>query len=398
MPLYKFKVVDQSGAFSEVALDESSKDDALSRLRGRKLVPVSFIGEGGNTGKGALFTRAPFSLEDFTESLSMLLDAGISLDKSLAIIEETMEKEEARLFVADMRQGLHEGKKFSELIHDRSSFFPKIYKNLVEVGEESGALPMVLQRLQEYLQQKKEMRSYLLSASIYPLIISLISFSVVIFMLAYIVPQFAQTFAKANKKPSGLAAMLFDFSFFIKDNGTILLVLFVSLVGLLIYFFKGKRYKYQRDKLLLSLPLLKRLVIISDLSSYFRTLGILVGNGVHLLKSVQVSERVINNELIAKELAEVPGKLRRGSPLSTTLDEIAYIPLQVTKMLAVGEETGRLDEMMKRISERYEKELKQVIKNILSAFEPLVIIFLGVIIGGIVIVMFLAISDLTTLT
>jgi len=178
----------------------------------------------------------------------------------------------------------------------------------------------------------------------------------------------------------------------------LLLLGLMAFVGAIIYFFRSNRFVEKRDRLLLSLPLVNRLILISNLSTYFRTLGILLGNGVHLLRGVQIAERVLGNSIIREELSEVGGQLKRGSHLSDILDQVNSVPREVTKMLGVGEKTGKLDQMMDKISTLYEKQLKQVIKNLLSAFEPLIIVFLGVAIGGIVIIMFLAISDLTTLS
>ena len=123
-----------------------------------------------------------------------------------------------------------------------------------------------------------------------------------------------------------------------------------------------------------------------------------MSNGVHLLRGVQIAERVLGNSVIRNELSDVGSQLKRGSHLSDILDQVNSVPKEVSKMLGVGEKTGKLNQMMEKISNLYEKQLKQVIKNLLSAFEPLIIVFLGVVIGGIVIVMFLAISDLTTLS
>ena len=164
MPLYRFKVADAAGAVSETVIEGENQNSALRRLKSRKLTPISFLGEGeAQKSQTKLFSKNSFSAVQFTDRLVPLLDAGIPLEKSLGIIEETMENPAAQDLVRNMRQGLHEGRKFSQLIGDRGRMFPRIYKNLVEVGEEAGALTTVLRQMREHLNEKREMQSYLKS-------------------------------------------------------------------------------------------------------------------------------------------------------------------------------------------------------------------------------------------
>ena len=396
MPLHRFKVLDSSGAQQEVSIDAQSRDSALGRLRSQQMTYLAYLGE-GQKGKARFSSSKGIKLEDFTENLSSLLKAGVTLERSLEIIEESLENEHGRAFVGHLRQGLHEGQKFSVLVGDRPEFFPKIYTHLVMVGEESGTLSAVLERLHIYLQEKKETRSYVISASVYPLIVGFISLSVLVFMLAFIVPQFAQTFAKAKTEPSGLAAILFDVAFFLKDNFAMLGVSTLLALAAFIYFLKSENLKEIKDQLFLKIPFLRKFIVTAELSTFFRTLGIMIGNGVHMLKAVQISEKVINNSQIRQDFSQLPAQLRQGKSLSSALSSIDYISGTTGKMFTVGEETGKIDEMVERVAEAYEKSLKQTIKNFLSAFEPLVMIFLGGSVGFIVITMFLAISDLTNL-
>ena len=396
MPLHRFKVLDASGSQQEVAIDAQSRDTALGRLRSQQMTYLAYLGEGQKT-RASFSSSKGIKLEEFTENLSSLLKAGVTLERSLEIIEESLEHEQGKSFVGHLRRGLHEGQKFSTLVGDRPEFFPKIYTHLVMVGEESGTLSAVLERLHIYLQEKKETRSFVISASVYPLIVGFISLSVLVFMLAFIVPQFAQTFAKAKTEPSGLAALLFDLAFFLKDNFFMLII--SSLLGFaaLIYFLKSEKLKEIKDQLFLKIPFFRKLVVTAELSTFFRTLGIMIGNGVHMLMAVQISEKVISNSQIRNDFSNVPAQLRQGRSLSSALGDIDYISKTTSKMFTVGEETGRIDEMVERVAETYEKALKQTIKNFLNAFEPMVMIFLGGSVGFIVITMFLAISDLTNL-
>lgn len=149
MPLFRFKAADRSGAIIETVIEGESQADAVRRLKTRSLTPIDFLGEGdGASSKKSVFGRSSFSAVEFTDRLVPLLEAGIPLEKSLSIIEDTMEKEADAKFIRDMRQGLHEGRKFSDLVRDRGNMFPRVFGNVVEVGEEAGALPLVLKQMQ----------------------------------------------------------------------------------------------------------------------------------------------------------------------------------------------------------------------------------------------------------
>ena len=394
MPLFRFKAADRSGAVIETVIEGESQADAVRRLKTRSLTPIDFLGEGDGAGsKKSLFSRSKFNVFEFTDRLVPLLDAGIPLEKSLAIIEDTMEKEEDVTFVRDMRQGLHEGRKFSQLIRDRGSMFPRVYGNIVEVGEEAGALPLVLKQMQEYLKERKEMRSYVVSASIYPAVIGLVSFGVVLFLLGYIVPKFAKIFEESSKEPAATTKLLLNFSWAVQNYWYLILLVMALLIMIPVFMVRNENYRQHWEKFLLKVPFLKTLIITSNIATLVKTMAVMLKSGVHLLQAVQISARVIPNMVIRDSISNVASRLRQGEKLSHALSQSEYLPKLVTRMLAVGEETGNVEDMMERVGTRYESELRSKIKTLLNMFEPAVIIVLGGIIAFIVVTMFLAISD-----
>ena len=396
MPLFRFKAADRSGAVIETVIEGESQNDAVRRLRMRSLTPIDFLGEGEGerTSKG-IFQGRRFNVVEFTERLVPLLEAGIPLERSLAIIEETMEKPGDASFIRDMRQGLHEGRKFSQLIRDRGNMFPRLYANIVEVGEEAGALPLVLKQLQSYLNERKEMRSYVVGASIYPCAIAFVSFGVVMFLLGYIVPKFGKILAKSKKEPAAVTQFLLDVSWFI-NNYWYVVVLFMALIVFIpIYISRNETYREYWDNFLLKIPFVGKIVVTSNVASLVKTLSVMLKSGVHLLQAVQISARVIPNSVVRNSISSVASRLRQGEKLSHALSQSEYLPKLVIKMLAVGEETGNVEDMMERVGTRYEVDLRNKIKALLNLFEPAVIVCLGGIIAFIVVTMFLAISDIS---
>ena len=396
MPLFRFKAADRSGSVIETVIEGESQSDAVRRLKMRSLTPIDFLGEGEGekSGKG-VFGRSKFNPVEFTERLVPLLEAGIPLEKSLAIIEETMERSSDAAFIRDMRQGLHEGRKFSQLIRDRGNAFPRLYANIVEVGEESGALPLVLKQLQTYLNERKEMRSYVVSASIYPAVIGTVCFGVVMFLLGFIVPKFGKILTKSKKEPAAVTQFLLDISYVVQNYWYLILLGMMLLVFVPVYLSRNETYREHWDGFLLKIPFLNKIVITSNIASLVKTLSVMLKSGVHLLQAVQISARVIPNSVVRNSISSVASRLRQGEKLSHALSQSEYLPKLVIKMLAVGEETGNVEDMMERVGNRYDTDLRTKIKNLLNLFEPLVIVVLGGIIAFIVVTMFLAISDIS---
>ena len=394
MPLFKFKAADQAGAIIETVIEGESQTDAVRRLKMRRMTPIDFLGEGeGASPQKGLFAKGRFNAFEFTDRLVPLLEAGIPLEKSLAIIEDTMENPKDADFIRDMRQGLHEGRKFSQLIRDRKGMFPRLYGNIVEVGEESGALPLVLKQVQSYMAERKEMRSYILSASIYPMVIALVSFGVVLFLLGFIVPRFGKIFDQSRKEPGFATEILLNLSAFVQNYWFIIIAVVIVLVSVPVYMFRNEKYRDKIDGILLKVPMLNRIVILTNVASLVKTMAVMLKSGVHLLQAVQIAARVIPNSVIRHSISSVASRLRQGEKLSHALSQSEYLPKLVTRMLAVGEETGNVEDMMERVGNRYDNEMRGKIKNLLSFFEPAVIIILGGIIAFIVVTMFLAISD-----
>ena len=396
MPLFRFKAADRSGAVIETVIEGESQNDAVRRLRMRSLTPIDFLGEGeGESTSKGFFQGSKFNVVEFTERLVPLLEAGIPLERSLAIIEETMEKPRDASFIRDMRQGLHEGRKFSQLIRDRGNMFPRLYANIVEVGEEAGALPQVLKQLQSYLNERKEMRSYVVGASIYPCAIAFVSFGVVMFLLGYIVPKFGKILAKSKKEPAAVTQFLLDLSWFISNYWYIVVLFMALIIFIPIYFSRNETYREYWDNFLLKIPFVGKIVVTSNVASLVKTLSVMLKSGVHLLQAVQISARVIPNSVVRNSISSVASRLRQGEKLSHALAQSEYLPKLVIKMLAVGEETGNVEDMMERVGTRYEVDLRNKIKALLNLFEPAVIVCLGGIIAFIVVTMFLAISDIS---
>ncbi len=390
------RVSDASGAVREFLTEGDSQADATRRVQRRGLLPLEFLGEGAGSSpgrEGGFWSR--FDVVDFTDRLVPLLEASIPLERALAILGESKEDPVGTQLAQDLRRGLHEGRRLSELIRDRGRLFPRLYASIVQAGEEAGALPQVMGQLRRFLVDNRELRSYIVSASVYPLFIVFAGTLMMGVVLGVIVPRFASVLAATGTTAStptrillGLSALAKGFWWVVPAALVVLAVLGSQVLR------ETSPVRAVFDRWVLGAPVAGRLVLYSDLARLSRTLATLMRSGVHLLDAVSIATRVVQNRTLAQSLAGVPGELRQGQRLSDALSQSRYMPAVLLRMVAVGEETGAVEAMLDRVADRYEADLKRLIKRLLSLFEPVVIVCLGVVVGGIVLLMFLAIMNM----
>ncbi len=391
MPLFKFQVTDAQGKIQEITIDGESPDDAVNRLRNRQLFPVQCYGE---VRVGTFAFRKSFNVYAFTNRLVPLLQAHVPLERALGIIAEGCTKEKEREVVVSLRKGLHEGKRFSELIRSHGERFPRIYANLVETGEESGCLEAVMGNLQHFITDSKEQKDFLITSSIYPGVILTITVGVLILVFGVFIPRFSQIFLEMGKELPVPTQILLSFSRFINTLWPLWLALLLAVVWLGIRIRRGGRERNWWDRQIIKVPILGRLLVTVEISRFIRTLSILISNHVHLLKSVQIAEKVIQNNTIFQTMINVVPELRGGAKLSDTLRHSKFIPLDVIQMLRVGEESGEVGAMLEKVAEELEKAVKVEIKRLLALFEPAVIVLLALVVLIVVISIFLAVIEM----
>ncbi len=397
MPLFKFEVADSTGRKQETLIEGDNENDAKRRVSVRGFTVIGYKGQADSSAGDSPVSfgfRRRFDVADFTDRLVPLLQADIPLEKSLAIVEDTGENQEEKELISNLRRGLHEGRKFSQLIRDRSRHFPKMYSSIVEAGEEAGALPQVLGQLRDFLNMTREMKSFLISASIYPIFVMIVCIGVVALLLGIVVPRFSRVILSTGRDPAFSTQLLLDASAFIRGYWWLGGILVVAVLILIHQIGQEGKVREVWDNLVLKLPLLGRIVILANIGRQVRTMSILMRSGVHLLDTVAISAKVLQNTTLKQSISGLAAELRRGERLSYALSRSPYIPPLVIRMLAVGEETGATDEMLSRVADRYDNDLKQIIKRALAWFEPLVIIFLGGVVGTIVLLLFLAVLDM----
>ena len=396
---FSYKATDRSGKIFEGAMegrDEKAVVESLQKL-GYIPIRVSAIQAKGamNPRIRSYFERVTLKdLMVFTQELSTLIEAGLPLDRSLQILTELTEKEKFREVVRDLLRKIEAGSSFSEALSSYPGIFPRLYINMVKAGEVGGVLSLILARLTKYLQTSKEMREYLVSVLIYPALLTLVSGMSIVILLTFVIPRFAKIFADMGGTIPLSTQILLSVSQFVKDTwwaiaGGLVVIGF----GIRSYTRQGEG-KVQWDQLKLRLPIVGHLVKQMEIARFARTLGTLIQSGVPILQALQIVRETVSNEIISRSIGEVHTGVKQGGGISKTLQNQGIFPSLAIHMMTVGEETGKLDEMLIRVAETYEVSLQNALKRFISLLEPMVILFMGLVIGFIVVSMLLAIFSI----
>jgi general secretion pathway protein F len=296
--------------------------------------------------------------------------------------------------VKDLLRKIEAGSSFSEALSSYPGIFPRLYINMVKAGEVGGVLNLILARLTKYLQTSKETREYIVSVLIYPALLTLVSGASIVILLTFVIPRFAKIFDDMGGTIPLPTQILLSVSQFVKDYwwaiaGGLLAIGF----GIRSYTKQGEG-KVQWDQLKLRIAIVGDLVKQREIARFARTLGTLIQSGVPILQSLQIVRETVSNEIISRSIGEVHTGVKQGGSISKTLQNQGIFPPLAIHMMTVGEETGKLDEMLMRVAETYEANLQTALKRFISLLEPMLILFMGLVIGFIVVSMLLAIFSI----
>ena len=398
MPKLRYTILTATGVTKEVSIDAIDDATARRQLRRQGSIVVHALGEAGANGKRrfGLSHSQRFDVYTFANRLSPLLSAGIPLEHGLAVLEEGC-KDEERNIVLKLRRGLHEGKKFSQLTREMPEYFSPLFSGLMETGEESGCLPEVTRELRRFLKESKEFREFVLTSSIYPAIVISVTFLVVVLLFTVFIPRFAKIFEELGREMPFLTRSMLGVGNLMQSVWWLWPLLIAG--GIILYrrSQRAGRLKAAKDRFLLRLPLLGGIIVAVQTGRFLRTLSIMVKNHVQLLPAVRISRKVIENDVIRESFASVEERLRGGSRLSVILSASPYMPPGSIAMLKIAEESGEIGEMLERIAEESEEDIRVRVKRLLAFLEPGIILLLAGVVLLVVLSIFLAIMDMNVI-
>ena len=393
MPVYVWEGMVR-GKVQKGELEAPSKSAVLARLRQMQVQPIpDKIKEKGKL-FGFKFQLGGVSNKDivvFTRQMSTMIDAGLPLVRSLDILASQQDNAKFKTIITNVKETVEGGSTFADALAKHPRVFTALYVQLVKAGESGGVLDVILQRLSVYLEKIESIKRKIKGAMIYPAIVISVAIIVLSIVLIFVVPTFAEMFKDMGTTLPALTQVVVDISSFLKNN-IIYILIAIALVSFLIVLSYRRSEKAQRlfDAFLLKLWLVGNLILKTVIARFCRTLATLTAGGIPILDGLEITARASGNKITEEAILEARREVSQGKTLAEPLATKPKIfPPMVVQMIAVGEQTGALDDMLNKIADFYEEEVDVAVAGLLSALEPLMIAFLGATVGVIVVSMYL---------
>ena len=400
MTVYTYKATDKNGKYVEGDISASDYKAAIQQIRKLNYFPVK-VSEGKGSSKfsfGMTLSRpswgSPIPLKDLmtiTQQLATLVDSGLTLDDGLSTLVKLSETEKTRSVLADIRKQVHAGSSFADALAEHPKVFSKLYVNMIRAGEAGGILGEALSRLALFMEKSVELKNSIRSAMVYPAILTLVGGTAVIVLITFVIPQFSKLFEEMGAALPIPTQIMLGLSSLIIDYWPALILGFTGFIAAFNLYLRTNSGRLKWDGMLLKLPLFGPLIQKIEVSRFSLTLATLLKSGVPILQAMEIVRSILINRVISDSIIVIQQALKKGQGLSGPLQKAGVFPPMAVHMITVGETSGALDKMLTKVSNTYDKEVEQSIKQVISLIEPMMILFMAVVIGFIVVSMLLAI-------
>lgn len=402
MPKFAWEAKTKTGEVLKGEMEAKSADAVIATLQSKNLVP----GKIRERGKGLdMEIKIPGfgtgikgkDLAIFTRQFSTMIDAGLPLVQCLHILSTESTNPALRKVLADVKEAVESGATFADGLAKHPEVFDELYVNLVAAGEVGGILETILNRLAEYIEKAEKLKSQIKGAMVYPIIVLTIACGIVAILLLKVIPVFGKMFKDLGKDLPGFTLWVMGLSDWFRHN------FLYMVIGIAVFIFAykavGRNPKGRKmlDSFFLKLPLFGDLIKKTAVARFTRTLGTMVSSGVPILDALEITAKTAGNKIVEEDIMRVRQAVSEGKMLVEPLAQSKVFPAMVTQMIGVGEQTGAMDAMLQKIADFYEQEVDAAVAALTSAMEPLLILFLGVVVGGIAIAMYLPLFSIVNL-
>src|SRR3954464_4741791 len=393
MPQFTYTARDAKGQMQQATIEAPNRDEVMNQLRKQKLQVIK-VDEGGADKKKRAGKIKMRDIVIFTRQFSTMINAGLPLVQALSILAEQSENPSLKDITRQVVFDVESGNTLADALKKHPAAFTDLYVNMVAAGEAGGILDTILMRLAVFIEKNDQLVRKVKGAMIYPGVIMSVAFIAITVLLVFVIPVFENMFASVNMALPLPTRIVIGMSRFLK------LYWWAVGAGLFGLFYLFKNYyatsggKLTIDKLMLKAPILGDVLRKSAVSRFTRTLGTLISSGVSILDGLEITAKTAGNRVISDAIMESRTSIAGGETISAPLEKSKVFPPMVISMIAVGEQTGGLDEMLAKIADFYDEEVDAAVSGLLALIEPLMIVFLGVVVGGMVVAMYLPIFDM----
>ena len=397
---YKYKAVDISGKVVEHTHQANTKEEVLKMIRDKGLTPIRIESEeqkSKDVGDISLFQKK-VKVKDisiFCKQLYTMLNAGMPLSNALDVLGSQTENKVLRQTIKEVYSQVQTGAMLSQAMKKHRNIFPNLLITMVESGEMTGNLDSVLARMSEHFEKENKINSKIKGAMVYPTVLSVAAVGVVIFLLTFIMPTFTGMFTSSGVELPGPTKLLMAISDALKNYWYILIIVIGGALFIIRRYIKTTTGKRQFDKFKLKIPVVGPSVTKIATSRFTRTLSTLMASGIPIVPAMETSASVTNHQVVIDGMEKVIEDVKKGLSISYLLKNMDFFPPMVISMVGIGEESGSMEDMLSKTADYYDEELDASIQKMLALLEPLLILFMGVIVGFIVISMMLPIFDMT---
>jgi len=402
---FSYRVRNTSGGILEGVIDANDIRSAMDKLRSQRYTIIEINEQKTSSIIKVIGSLLPFGkgvksseLALFSRQLSTLVSSGVPIVQGLAIIEEQITSANFKNVLAGLKQDIEGGVSIADAMKKYPDVFSELYVSMISAGEVGGILDAILERLATYLESAEALKGKVKSAMTYPIVVAIIAVGATIFLLLGVIPQFANIFKDLGAKlPLPTRILLF-----VADILKRYFIVIFSVPIILFFVFKqlykkSESFRYRVDEIKLHIPIFGVLSQKMSIAKFTRTLGTLVKSGVPILQALETVAKTSGNKVIEKAIFDARESIREGEKIAEPLKKNKVFPPMVIQMISVGEETGSLDTMLLKIADFYDREVDDAVKGLTSMIEPLIIVFMGGVIGTIVLAMFLPMFELTSM-
>jgi type IV pilus assembly protein PilC len=396
MPYFNYQAVNTDGKSITAKIEATSRKDLIDKLKIQNLYPVDIEEIDPTLNRGLVMPSRVKSADIavFLRQLSTLIKTGVPIIDSLSIIKNQLKEGKLKRIVSDVYENIHKGSAFSDALSKHPEVFTNMMVNMIEAGEVSGALDMVIERLATTYEKDEKIKRKIKGALIYPMVLTIVATAVIIFMLAFVMPTFVGMFESSGVPLPTPTKIMIKVGNVIRVYWYMVIAGIAALVLGFRFYGKTPEGRLRMDHMKMLIPYVKTVTTNLITSRFARTLSTLLFSGIPLLDALENTSKVMNNAVAERDILNARTEVRMGHELAAPIAMIPYLPSMLSSMIRIGEESGALDDLLERTAEFYEDEVEASIQQMTAIFEPVLIVVMGIVLGFIIVAMALPMFDM----